>query len=166
MQVFNDLTTLEIPESDILEYSEETLKQKVKKQINNAAYAFLMNAANKHSKVRSEIYKDLDGMAYFDDARFTPDLSNLLFKFRTRMFNVRNNFRNHYKTNLLCPLCSEEEDSQEHLLKCKIIVEELNWNEYRYQDVFSEDPDVLLNIAKVLKRAIKIREDKEDKITN
>ena len=82
------------------------------------------------------------------------------------MFNVRNNFRNHYKTNLLCPLCSEEEDSQEHLLKCKIIVEELNWNEYRYQDVFSEDPDVLLNIAKVLKRAIKIREDKEDKITN
>ena len=72
----------------------DRLKQKLEKQMHDVAYVFLMDAASKHSKVRNEVYKDLEGMNYLDDERFTPDLANLLFKFRTRMFNVKNNFRN------------------------------------------------------------------------
>ena len=45
-----------------------------------------------------------------------------LFKFRTRMSNVKSNFKSMYsKIGLLCPLpgCQEIEDDQ-HLLTCKI----------------------------------------------
>ena len=163
MQVLNDLDALKLSENEIMECSEEALKLKLKKQLNDVAYSSLMEAASKHSKVRNEIYKNLEGAKYFDDERFTPDLSNLLFKFRTRMFNVRNNFRNQYRTNLLCPLCCEQEDSQEHLLKCKVILKELSGQQYHYEDIFSEDLDKLLNIAKALKKVVKIREDKESK---
>ena len=124
-----------------------------------------MDAASKHSKVNNEAYENLEGMVYFEDTRFTPDLSNLLFKFRTRMFNVRNNFRNQYRTNLLCPLCNENEDSQEHLLKCKIITKELGSVQCQYEDIFSKDPECLLKIAEVLKKAIKVRIDKENEIS-
>ena len=103
---------------------------------------------------------------YLDDKRFTPDLANLLFKFRTRMFNVRNNFRNQYRTNLICPLCREREDSQEHLLECRVIVRKLNGKQYCYKDIFSENLESLFGIAKGLKKVVKIREEMESKPTD
>ena len=162
MQVLNDMNILNISESDIMDNSKEALKDKVKKQIRYAAYDFLMDTAHKHTKVRSEMYEDLDGMVYLEDERFTPDLSNLLFKLRTRMFNVRNNFRNQYETNLLCPLCRVKEDSQEHLLECRMILNKVNCGDCRYEDIFSDDADTLLNIAKVLQMVIKVREEEEN----
>ena len=165
MQVVNDLEVLQISENEVMDNSEEALKELLKNQTHDAAYMFLMDAASKHSKVNNEAYENLEGMVYFEDTRFTPDLSNLLFKFRTRMFNVRNNFRNQYRTNLLCPLCNENEDSQEHLLECKIITEELGSVQCQYEDIFSKDPECLLKIAEVLKKAIKVRIDKEYEIS-
>ena len=165
MQVINDLGVLQISETEVIYSSEEGLKDLLKKKTHDAAYTFLMDAASKHSKVNNEAYENLEGMVYFEDTRFTPDLSNLLFKFRTRMFNVRNNFRNQYRTNLLCPLCNENEDSQEHLLECKIITEELGSVQCQYEDIFSKDPECLLKIAEVLKKAIKVRIDKEYEIS-
>ena len=163
MQVHNDMNLLNIPEIDIFEASKDVLKVKIKKQIHDAAFTFLLEAAKKHSKVRDEIYMNLQGMIYFDDKRFTADLSNLLFKFRTRMFNVRNNFRNQYQqTNILCPMCNAHEDSQEHLLQCTFITEKLDEAPCSYEDIFSEDPDVLLHVANVLKKVVKIREDFDD----
>ena len=166
MQVLNDLEALKISENDIRDSSEEGLKQKLEKEMHDAAYAFLMDAASKHSKVHNEAYKDLKVMKYLDDKRFTPDLANLLFKFRTRVFNVRNNFRNQYRTNLICPLCREREDSQEHLLECRVIVRKLNGEQYCYKDIFSENLVSLLNIAKGLKKVVKIREEMENMSTD
>ena len=106
------------------------------------------------------IYKNLEGMKYFNDPKFSPELSNLLFKLRTRMFNVRSNFRNNYvQSNTLCPLCSLSEDSQEHLLECDIIKNNVNNNKDSvYEDIFSDDPEKLHNIALVMKDIIEIRE--------
>ena len=160
MQVVRDMSILNILESDIVNSSHEMLKGKVKKQMQDVALKFLLEDARRHSKVRDDIYTNLQGMIYFDDGRFTPDLSNLLFKFRTRMFHVRNNFRNRYRqTNLLCPLCNEYEDSQEHLLQCKVVIDSLGDLQCKYEDIFSSDPDLLLNVAKVLQKVAKLRED-------
>ena len=72
---------------------------------------------NDKSKLRKSIYKDLNGSKYFSDHRFSPELANLVFKFRTRMYNVRNNFRNCYKnSDVSCPVCNTGDlDTQEHL---------------------------------------------------
>ena len=144
----------------ILTKSIECLKNTLKEKVKLCAFNHLMELAKSHSKVRDDIYKDVDGKNYLKNPKFTPDLASLLFKMRTRMFNVRNNFRNNYaQTNTLCPLCSLAEDSQEHLLECNIIKRNCNDDkDCVYDDLFSDDSDKLFNIAMLMKEIIEIRE--------
>ena len=137
-----------------------SLKEVLKKETCKSAFLYLIDLAKSHSKVNDSVYTDLNGMTYMNDPRFTPDLVTILFKLRTRMFNVRNNFRNNYvQSNTLCPLCSSSEDSQEHLLECDIIKNNVNNNKDSvYEDIFSDDPEKLHNIALVMKDIIEIRE--------
>ena len=162
-QVSADMANLNISENDVLDSSYNTLKLKLKREITVAALSYLKEIGRNHSKVRNEMYTHLNGMSYFSSNRFTPDLSNLLFKFRTRMFNVRNNFRNYYKQqNTVCPVCQDGEDSQEHLFKCKLIRKTVETHGSVYEDIFSDDVDTLLKVANVLKQLAKVREDFND----
>ena len=98
-------------------------------------------------------------MGYFSDSRFSPDLANLLFKFRTRMFNVRNNFRNNYREeNFLCPVCREVQDTQQHLFDCEPIQLEIDDHDSKYEDIFSNNIEILLKVSLVLKKIVMIRE--------
>ena len=116
MQVQDDMSLLQITEIDLFSLSKGALKHKLDQAISKCALDYLLSIAQTHSKVRVGSYTNLNGMAYFNDPRFTPDLANLLFKFRCRMYNVRNNFRNNYKlSNIKCPMCETEDDTQEHL---------------------------------------------------
>ena len=103
-------------------------------------------------------------MPYINDDRFTPDLVNLLFEFRTRMYNVKNNFRNNYKqTNILCPLCKVHDGIKPHLFECTVILQQLQNKIFtKYDDIFSSDTDTLLNVSKELKEIIKVREDLQE----
>ena len=47
----------------------------------------------------------------------------LLFLLRSRMIDVKVNFSEKYMNNKLFKICKEESESQEHVLKCKEIVE-------------------------------------------
>ena len=86
------------------------------------------------------------------------------------MYQVRNNFRNNYQqTNVLCPLCERDEDTQEHLFKCRNIQEALLNDDSQqllvYEDIFSNDTDTLLNVARKLKKIVDVREQAEDSRT-
>jgi hypothetical protein len=103
-QVKRDMNEVGVTEQDMLE-GKATLKSVVVEKTKKAAYHYLINKASKHSKVREDIYTDIEGADHYNNPRFTTDLSNLLFRFRTRTFMVKNNFRNNYvNTNILCPL--------------------------------------------------------------
>ena len=103
-QVSANMNELGISEEEILKMSHSTLKELVKKEVSKAAFTHLQTMARDHSKTRDEIYHNMEGQTYFHDPRFTDSDSKLLFKFRTRMYDVRNNFRNKYA----CPLCAAE----------------------------------------------------------
>ena len=103
-QVESDMIDLNISEDDL---SHTVLKKQLQDATAKLAFQHLIDMARKHSKTKDNIYHNLQGMAYFDDPRFTANKARLLFKFRTRMFNVRNNFRNQY-TSILCPLCHRD----------------------------------------------------------
>ena len=162
MQVSKDMEDLNISDNDITS-SRSSLEEKVNKQATNIAFAYLQQLARKHSKVNENLYKDLKGMEYFNDARFSPDLVNLLFKFRTRMYDVRNNFRNKYQQiDILCPLCKLENDTQEHMFKCSIIQKappDNGTQQCIYEDIFSSNTDTLLTVAKKLKELVEAREE-------
>ena len=98
-----------------------------------------MSKAQAHSKVPDQIYSNCDGMAHYLDPRFTADLANLLFRFRTRTYMVKNNFRNNYRnTNINCPLCEESEDTQEHMFQCSKIMAVFSDFTCNHGDVYSD----------------------------
>ena len=80
------------------------------------------------------------------------------------MYNVKNNFRNNYKlTNILCPMCVAEDDTQEHLFQCQKVKELLPCDSLNqgitYEDIFTNNCDKLLDVANLLKEVVKIRDD-------
>ena len=156
-QTQRDMQLLSITTNE-LSMSNESLQDLLVKKVNEAAFQFLIRKANEHSKVNTSLYTTCEGATYFRDNRFTPDLANLLFKLRTRGFLVKNNFRNNYKnTNILCPLCEEKDDTQEHLFACKDL-NHVTENDCKYEDIFSNEIEVLLNVAKNLKEIVGLRE--------
>jgi hypothetical protein len=161
-QVSKDMEDLQVTEDDVAA-SKSYLKEKVDEQAKKHAFTSLHQLAKSHSKVNENLYENMDGMDYFDDPRFSPDLVNLLFKFRTRMYSVRNNFRNNYKeADLLCPLCKANKDTQEHLFQCTAIQEVLSEESQQqgvYSDIFDNDTDLLIKVARKLKEIIAIREE-------
>ena len=162
-QVEDSLRALNIPASEeVTSMGRNALKELLNKHSAIAAYESLINQARCHSKVNENAYSNINGMQYITDSRFTPDLVNLLFKFRTRMFNVRNNFRNQYRqTNILCPLCKVVEDSQQHLFSCAVLHESLPTITTVYEDIFSSDSNILLKVAKELKTIVAVRVEME-----
>ena len=157
-QVEDNMKELSIRFEDIME-SKEKLKTKVDRSLNEKAYDYLITQAEKHSKVNTDLYLDCNGSEYFRQTEFTPELANLLFKFRTRTFMVKNNFRNNYKnTDIMCPLCGINDDTQEHIMKCyKIIKKYEGTITCKYNDIFSTDTKTLLQVAKTLKVMTQIR---------
>ena len=157
-QTERDMQLLSITYKE-LTMSKETLQTYLDKRVETVAFQFLIEKANKHSKVQTSLYTTCEGAAYFQDHRFTPDLANLLFKFRTRGFMVKNNFRNNYRnTNILCPLCHTTDDTQEHLFECKQLLYRVAYGVCEYKHIFSQDNEELLKVAQKLKEIVELRE--------
>ena len=155
---FNSLFTLK----------QNSAKTIIENKIKIAAYAYLIELANNHPKTVSHLYNNVDGMQYMKDCRFTTDQVNILFRFRTRMADVRNNFRNKYNNDALCPLCSAEQDTQMHLFNCQKIIQSSNnsnmfmddeGTEIQYGDIFQNDTNKLLKVANVLCKIMQTRKD-------
>ena len=152
-QTKRDMVMLSITDDDLL-FSKEKLKEVLLQRVNSVAFNYLINKARIHSKVDEALYANCNGCEYFSDKRFSPDLANLIFKFRTYM--VKNNFRNNYcNTNIICPLCNKEEDNQEHLFRCEKI--RMNDLQGEYKDIFSNNVDTLHNVALKLKKIVEKR---------
>ena len=141
---------LSISDEDLC-LSKSQLKDRLTKNIKLKAFQYLMDKAMSHSKVNCSCYSNCEGTVQYQDARFTPDLVEILFKFRTRTYLVKNNFRNNYRnTDLLCPVCREEDDSQEHLFSCKPI-RQIYVASHKCEDIYSSNANTLLDVAKDLK---------------
>ena len=94
------------------------------------------------------------------DSRITNNEKYLLAKLRTRMTEVKINFRGKYE-DLLCPLCTTQQDNQSHLLYCNVLIEncqELSDNqEVEYEDIFSSKDKQIIAV-KLLSKIWEVRE--------
>ena len=88
------------------------------------------------------------------------------FKFRTRMAEVGQNFHGKYGNDPVCPMkdCLMK-DSQKHLGECAILKHEANLKDiqYKYEELFSEEPNKVLKVSKHLDMILKKREALLDK---
>ena len=79
--------------------------------------------------------------------------ARILFKLRTRMISVRNNFKNKYEY-LMCPRCKKEIDDEKHLFtKCEKLVDIQNkYNRNDPNEEFNEglSKERMIKIAKFI----------------
>ena len=83
----------------------------------------------------------------FSDILSTED-KQLLFKFRTRTYPCKTNFRQQYETDLSCKICRKE-DSPQHLLNC--LTDGVDINGAKYEDIFG-NVEQQSRVIKVLKK--------------
>ena len=99
------------------------------------------------------IYKKLEIEPYLKSTKIYPEKAKLLYKLRTHMADVKSNFSRYYFFNLMCPLCENAEDTQEHLLTCeKIHKTQLNSN--NYEAIFSRNIKDQISVLNSLEEAL------------
>ena len=64
-----------------------------------------------------------------------------IFKLRTKMIHLKNNFRNIYKHDILCPRCKKQQDVEEHLFgNCEKLKDlYIKYNILEYEEVFKNN---------------------------
>ena len=138
----------------IKKLSKRTFKKYLRQKVMQSAFRHLMEEKNVHTKMDNISYSKLETQKYLLSKTMFPEISKFLYKCRTRMLDVKCNFKNLYKC-LLCPLCEKEEDSQEHIMNCEIINDGENENEYL--DIFGTNIEKQVKVARVLMEALEER---------
>ena len=139
----------------------EAFKNFVKEKIKMSAFGYLMKLKEKHSKMDNLNYAKINLQPYFKSNFYRQEVQNL-FKFRTRMAKVKNNFRNGNEDNI-CPFQScDNIDDQKHLLTCSAININTSTEVEEYLDIFSDDPKKARTTIRVLMSTM----EKRDKLLN
>ena len=90
------------------------------------------------------------------------DLSTI-FKARTRMLDVKTNFKNRHKNNLRCRLCKLDEETQAHVLQYCPELHEDDTTKISYEDIYeNEDMPKLRAVANKIRDTMDKMEDLEN----
>ena len=71
------------------------------------------------------IYDGLKHQEYILSDKFSNENVNLLYRLRSRTTDVKGNFKTKFLGNLQCSLGCADDETQEHLLSCKPIIDKL-----------------------------------------
>ena len=135
VQIAEDLKLcgIELTELEISSMSKYQFKHLVRTQVSALARQYLTNLKDKHSK-SAGLSNTFDKMQdYLTSDDLTTEEKQLLFKFRTRTYPCKTNFKNLYQPDLSCSICLEE-DSPEHLLSCTN--KGIDTSGLQYSDIF------------------------------
>ena len=136
---------------DIEILSKSNWLKRVKEACKIKAFENLIDIQMEYSKGDNVGYGSLKMREYLKSKEINPSQAKLIFKIRTRMLNLKNNFKNGHK-DLSCPICGKGLDSQQHMMmECLKLGDMLNLQEYN--TLFGENEE---KIAKVIKKVEKI----------
>ena len=131
-------------ESAIVATSIDAHKRKVKAKVRMAAFEFLQNKKKQHSKVKDVQYNKLETQRYMTSPVFNDLEVSLLYAMRSRALECKSKYKNKYKNDdLLCSICSLEEDDQPHIMQCKVLNSKIASDDVvrekiEYKDIFRD----------------------------
>ena len=106
-------------------------------------------------------YKYLSKQKYLSSPNFTDDEVFLLARLRSRNILVKENFSGMY-SDTLCSLGCQENETQQHILTCKPILEKSNASEVaksiEYSDIFGNEKRQKLAVL-VYKELLRTRDE-------
>ena len=115
------------------------------------AFEYLKNLQQTHSKARPLQYAKLMLQDYLkSENKMSIKEKAFIFAVRTRMINVKSNFKVGQK-DLKCRLCNNHEEDQQGLLICRALNSEPTRTTPSYSDLFSEKKEKITKIAMILK---------------
>ena len=153
--------TIEYSEMNIKNMKKEYFKKLLKSKLHEKAFQFLSQYKEKHSKTKN--LKTYSFQTYLKSEKISTKEKKLLFSLRTRSIDVKTNYKNKHKFNMICLLCKDEndEESEIHLLKCVKIIEKIghkaNLADARYENIFSENIEDQLAITKTFDLVFKTK---------
>ena len=125
--------------------------------LKNSIPEFIKSNVELMKKIKSITYKKkLEMQNYLKTYKIFTHRKKLLFKIRTKMLNVGQN----YGKAVLCPLCLNEKDNQSHLTKCTRIQSSLSilTSHIKMEDAFLENMDNVNELSIMMEKILQRRE--------
>ena len=90
--------------------------------------------------------------------------SSIIFKARSRMLDVKENFKTKNKGEMKCRLCKEADETQRHILEECMMIHRDDTFKIKYEDIYEdEDMDKLKETARKVRKSIdKLKEKTEE----
>ena len=147
--VIKDLDSIGVSlesETQVKQMKKTDFKAIVKEKINLKSFNELNTRKANHKKVKDIVHSNVQGpKEYLISNKVTSKQSTLLFNLRSKCaMEFSMNFKG-MSSDLLCPLCRQENDSQEHALSCETVAHNLTTEEreVNYSDLFGTLEDQL-----------------------
>ena len=130
------------------------LDQRIKEQ----AFYDLKALKETHSKVKNVKHNTFEMQKYLKacNIKIKQEEAQEIFRLRSRVSNVKTNFKTNYET-LECEACFTEEESQKHIVNCKILNEEVK-KVPDYEEIFDGNVKMKVEIAKIFLKNLRKRE--------
>ena len=136
------------------------------KAVKENAFKELEIKKESHSKVKHLKHFKLEMQNYLkpNKLKINQEDAQAIFKLRSRMTEVKENFKGKYFTHE-CELCNEEEETQEHIFTCKEILKNKKDDAKlpEYKKILEGNAKSQLEIANIFKENMKIRNEIIDK---
>ena len=151
---------INLNDEEIAKMSKNKFKEIINKDINRAAFDYLMKIKIKHTKLDGLKYERLATQEYLKtNNSLSYEEKCTLYKMRVREIDVKVNYKTKY-VDIKCTLCNTgKESSQYHLLECEYLIERCenlaNNIDIEYEDIF-DNVDKQIPAAKLLHEVWKI----------
>ena len=154
---------LDIDIDKMIGMNQDKFKKIVKSAIQKAGLSYLLLKASSHSKMDNLQYiKKHELQSYLKHDKLKKHESQTYFKFRTRMEDFKENFKNG-STDTNCSLCTNHDssqyfpESQKHFLKCTVISDQIPEISKLFEKEIYSTEKVNIEAVKTLLEAIEIR---------
>ena len=162
---YKDLEELGIPltTSEIERMPEQQFRKIVKEKTDLKALEYLNHLKAKHSKVMDLDHQNLAMQPYPEPNEMSTQECKFMFALRSRMVDVRANYREKYFV-AICPSCKLEEENQEHLLTCINLQTRgtMATTTPVYYDLFCNNLSKQVKISRILRAQFKLRNKKNN----
>ena len=104
------------------------------------------------------MHKQIEMEKYMKPGQTSIQESKFLFMIRTRMLEVKGNFRSKW-SDVICPCCKTEEDKQQHLLTCLSLNADgvITGSLPDYNDLFSDNLSRQVELSRIMKQRFQKR---------
>ena len=151
---------LKLTIDDIQIMPKSTFKRLVNLKTKENALNYLNELKSAHTKVMDIVHNELEMQTYLSPniCEMTVDDAKYIFLLRSRMVDVKANYKGKY-FDYLCTECGKEEETQQHVLECSKLIGKNEMLTYipNYYDIFSEEVEEQLYVARILRENMRIK---------